>query len=199
MSNAIFPAFDGLTFGVTRAPVWSTTPKQSVSGREYRSANMSYPLYKFKLSYSVLRQTTGFTEFSALVGFFNARKGGFDSFLFTDPDDNAVTAQVIGTGDGVNRVFQLVRTFGGFVEPVFDANSWPLIYVGGVLKSSATDYTPGPTGLITFVSAPGVGVPVTWTGTYYRRMKFSQDSADFTKFLHNLWELKTLEIETVKP
>lgn len=199
MSNAVFPNFPGLTFGVTRTPIWSTTPKRSVSGREFRSANMSYPRYKFKLGYEVLRQKGAYTEFTTLVGFFNARQGAFDSFLFTDPDDNTVAAQVIGTGDGSNKLFQLVRTFGGFVEPVFDANSAPLIYVGGVLKTLTVDYTINTVGLVTFVTAPGAGVSVTWTGTFYRRVKFTQDSAEFAKFMANLWELKTLEIETVKP
>jgi len=160
---------------------------------------MVFPRYRYKLSFTVLRQTTGFTEFSTLVGFFNARNGSFDSFLYTDPDDNTVTAQVLGIGDGSNKLFQLVRTFGGFVEPVYDANSAPLIYWDGVLKTLGTHYTLGATGQVTFVAAPGAGVVVTWSGTYYRRMCFAQDTADFSKFLANLWELKTLEMVTVLP
>lgn len=199
MSNAIFPAFPGLKEDVSRTPQWSTTSKSSVSQREFRSANASYPLYKYKLSYEVLRQTTGFTEFTELTGFFNARRGSFDSFLYVDPDDNTVTAQTIGVGDGANKLFQLARTFGGFVEPVFDANSTPLIYVNGVLKTLTTDYTISATGLVTFVAAPGAALPVTWTGTYYRRVCFTQDTAEFSKFMQNLWTLKTLEFVSVKP
>jgi uncharacterized protein (TIGR02217 family) len=199
MSQALFPTLPGLTFDITREPIWSTTKKTSVSGRRFGVANMSYPRYKYKLSYAFLRQTTGFTEFATLVGFFNARYGDFDSFLFPDPDDYTVTVQPIGLGDGSNKLFQLVRTFGGFVEPVFDANSAPLIYVNGVLKTLTTDYTISTTGLVTFVTAPGVGLAVTWTGTYYRRMYFSQGTAQFNKFMSNLWELKTLEIESWRP
>lgn len=199
MSNAVFPTFPGLTWDATRTPVWSTTHKPSVSQRDFRSANASYPLYKYKLSYEVLRQTTGFAEFTALVGFFNARRGSFDSFLFTDPDDCTVTAQSLGPGDGSNRLFQLVRTFGGFVEPVFDVNSAPLVYLDGVLQTLATNYTVSGTGLVTFVVAPGAGAAATWTGTYYRRICFAQDTAEFNKFMSNLWALKTLELITVKP
>lgn len=39
-------------------------------------------------------------------------------FQFVDPNDNAVVAQPVATGDGGTTVFQLVRTFGGFTEPV---------------------------------------------------------------------------------
>lgn len=199
MTRAILPSFPGISIAVTRTPLWSTTSKKSVSGRGYRSANMSFPLYKLKLSYSVLRQTSGFTEFETLVGFFNARRGSFEAFVFTDPDDNTVTAQVIGAGNGSNTLFQLVRTFGGFVEPVFDFNSAPQIYVAGLLQTLGTHYSVSDTGLVTFVTAPTSGQSVTWTGTYYRTVHFAQDSAEFTKFLHNLWELKTLELETTKP
>lgn len=199
MSNAILPVMPGLTWDYTRVPEWSTTTKSSVSQRSFRTANASFPKYRVKMSYEFLRQYTGFAEMATLVGFFNARNGGFDSFLWTDPDDNTVTAQALGTGDGSNKLFQLVRTFGGYVEPVFDANSAPLIYVNGALKTLTTDYTISTAGLVSFVTAPASTLPVTWTGTYYRRMVFVQDSAEFVKMANGLWGLKSLEMETDKP
>lgn len=199
MSNAVFPTFPGLQWPIARTPIWSTTAKTSVSGRRFASANMSFPRYKFTLSYSFFRQGQGQTELAQMVGFFNARQGDFDSFLFDDADDNSVTAQVIGVGDGANKVFQLVRTFGGFVEPVYTVNSAPLIYLNGVLKTLTTDYTISSTGVVTFVAAPGAGVSVTWTGTYYRRVNFVQSSLEFSKFMSNLHELKKVELETWRP
>lgn len=199
MSNAVFPVMPGLTWDITRVPLWSTTVKTATSGREYRTANWSYPRYRYKMVYAFLRQQTGFTEMAQLAGFFNARQGAFDSFLFTDPDDNSVTAQQIGIGDGSNKLFQLIRSFGGYLEPVFDVHSTPQIYVNGVLKTVTTDYTISATGLVTFVAAPGNTLPVTWTGTYYRRMRFEQDLAEFSAFMSLLWELKTLQLISVKP
>jgi len=199
MGNAIFPTLPGLSIDVTRTPMWATTRKTSISQREFRCANMSFPRYKVKLSFEVLRQTSGYTEFSQLVGFFNARQGGFDSFLWTDPEDNAVTAQIIGIGTGSTTAFQLKRNFGGFAEPVYDVNSAPLIYVNGVLQTLTTHYTISASALVTFVSAPGAALPVTWTGSYYRRMCFLQDKADFSQIVKNLWALKSLELVSVKP
>jgi uncharacterized protein (TIGR02217 family) len=199
MSAAVFPAFIGLEWNITRTPIWSTSKKVSVSGRRFGVANYSFPRYKYKLSYSVLRQNAATTELAQLVGFFNSVYGDFDSFLYTDPDDYTVTAQALGSGDGSNKLFQLLRTFGGFAEPVYDANSAPLIYVNGVLKTLTTDYTISSTGLVTFVAAPGAALPVTWTGTYYRRVFFSQSLLEFNKFLSNLWDLKKLEFESYKP
>ena len=199
MSSAIFPTLPGLTWDIQRTPVWSTTKKTSVSLREFRTANASYPRYKYKLSFEFLRQRTGYTEMATLAGFFNARQGGFDSFLFTDPDDYTVTSQVLGVGDGSNKLLQLVRTWGGFVEPVYDANSAPVIDLGGTVQTLGTHYTLSATGRVTFVTAPGAGVVVNWTGTYYRRLCFNQDAADFSQFTKNLWSLKTLELITAKP
>lgn len=202
MSNAIYPVLPGVTFNTTREPIWSTTKKTSVSGREFRAANFSYPRYKYKLSYEFFRQGShqgiDYAEMATLAGFFNARKGDFDTFLFTDPDDYTVTAQTIGMGDGSNTLFQLVRTWGGFVEPVFDVNSVPQIFVNGALQTLTTHYTLGDSGLVTFVTAPGAALPVTWTGTYYRRMSFVQSMAEFTKFMSNLWSLKTVELISQK-
>ena len=198
MSNAVFPSLPGLQWPIARTPIWSTTTRVSVSGRRVAIANYSYPRYKFTLSYSFLRQGQGTTDLSQMVGFFNARWGDADSFLFDDVDDNTVTAQTIGVGDGANKLYQLVRTFGGFVEPVFVTNSAPLIYVSGVLKTLTTDYTVSTTGLVTFVVAPAAATVVTWTGTYYKRMWFSQSMAEFSKFMSNLWELKKIEIESWK-
>lgn len=182
-----------------RAPIWSTTKKSSVSGRQFRTANYSFPRYKYTMSFSVLRQGGSFTELMQLVGLFNQCQGDFDTFLWTDPDDNSVTTQGFGVGDGSSRLFQLVRVWGGFVEPVYATNSAPLIYVAGTLKTAGADYTVSSTGLVTFTSAPTAGQAITWTGTYYRRCNFSQPSHDYNKFMAQLWDLKKLEIETWRP
>ena len=85
------------------------------------------------------------------------------------------------------------------MEPVFDVNSTPQIFVNGVLQTLTTHYTISATGLVTFVTAPAGALSVTWTGTYYRRMSFLQSTAEFTKFMSNLWSLKTLELISQKP
>ena len=196
MSDAVFPVMPGLTWDITREPFWSTTIKTTVSGREFRSANFSYPRYRHKMVYSVLRQTALLPEMAQLAGFFNARNGSFDSFLFTDPDDCAVTAQTAGVGDGTNKVFQLVRTFGGYVEPVFDVNGAASIFDNAAAPGA---YTLSKGGLITFAAAPVAGHTISWSGAYYRRMRFAADAAQFNQFMAKLWNLQTLELLSVKP
>jgi uncharacterized protein (TIGR02217 family) len=199
MSNLVFPSLPGLEWNVVRAPIFSTTKRASVSGRRFAFANYSFPRYKYTMSFSVLRQGGSYTELQQVVGLFNQCYGDFDTFLWTDPDDYTVTAQPFGSGDASTRSFQLVRTWGGFVEPVYATNGAPQIYLAGVLKTVGTDYTISASGLVTFTVAPGSGVALTWSGQYYRRVNFSQSTLEFNKFLQNLWELKKLEFESWRP
>lgn len=202
MSNAVFPTLAGLSWDVAKTPIWRTAIQSAVSGKELRASLMSYPLWKFSLSYEVLRADSASQELQTLLGFFLGRQGQFDSFLYTDPVDNSVTGQNFGTGDGTTTAFQLVRTYGAggftFTEPVQNVNGTPSIYVAGVLKTAGTDYTIGSTGIVTFTSAPANGAALTWTGNYYFRCRFLQDSADFNQFMYLLFDLQKLEFQSVK-
>lgn len=149
---------------------------------------MAYPKYDIELTFDYL----SLADYQSLGGFFKSRKGKFDSFLFYDQDEGNVTSQSIGTGNGTNKDFQLVRTVGAFTEPCENINGSPAIYLNGVLKTLTTDYTLGATGIVTFVSAPGAGVAVTWTGVYYWRVRFNQDAAEFAQSMKSFFELKKL-------
>ena len=132
MSNAVYPTLPGLAWPVTRTPLWRTTVQTTPSGREWRTSAMAFPRYRYTLTYEFLRSTAAYPHLQTLLGFFNSRRGGYDSFLFSDPDDRTVTAQAFGTGDGVSTQWQLVRTLGGFVEPVYALDGAPQIMVDGV-------------------------------------------------------------------
>lgn len=205
MSSAIFPTLPGLMWDVLKSPTWNTKVQQSVSGKEVRATFFSSPIWKWTLQYEVLRQATAFQEIQSLIGFFNARQGKFDSFLYSDPSDNAVAGQNFGTGNGSATQFQLVRDYGagGFAarENVFDINSGPgapAIRVAGVLKTVTTDYTIGATGIVTFTTAPAAAAALTWDGSYFWRVRFNDDTTDFNNFLNQLWEAKKISFVTAK-
>jgi len=199
MGNAVFPTLPGLMFNQTRTPIWKTITRETVSGREFRTGFMASPRYRFKLQFEFLRQDAVNSEFRTLLGFFNSQQGSMISFLYSDPDDNAVTAQAFGTGDASTTQFQLTRTLGGFAEPVYAVNGTPTIYVNGVAKTAGTDYTIGSTGIVTFTAAPAASAALTWTGSYYWRVRFLQDTTEFNKFMAGLFEAKSIEFESVKP
>lgn len=193
MSSAVFPDLPGIDIKVRKTPIWSTKVQTAVSGRELRAAFYSTPIYKFGLALNVLRSGAE-AEFQSIIGFFNSRRGRFDNFLFADPEDNAVTGEQFGVGTGSTLAFQLTRSVGGNAEPVMNLDGPPDVYVDGVIKAPGGDYNIDAYGMVTFLAAPPVGTVLTWTGGYYYRCRFEQDSMDFDRFLWNLWEAKRVEL-----
>jgi uncharacterized protein (TIGR02217 family) len=197
VSNAVYPSLPGLTFDVLRTPEFKTQTQRSVSGRELRATMQQNPLYTFSLTYDVLRASAALAEFQTLVGFFLARQGSFDSFLFTDPVDNAVTDQGFGAGDGITFNFQLTRAFGGggftFSEPVQNVNALTNIKVSGVTKTSGVDFNINSTGLVSFANAPASNTPLTWSGSFYYRCRFVADTQEASNFMNQLWSAKKVD------
>lgn len=186
MSSAIYPTLPGLSFGVQRTvlppPVQvRTTPSQ----REYRARDATVPRYQYALNYEFLRSSAARAELQTLVGFFNARGGSFEAFSFLDPDDNTVSAQQFGVGDGSTTSFQLLRSFGGFAEPVLDPIAPGEFFIAGQpanllanasfetdtdangLANSWQIYNTGTTGTVSFARVAG------WNGAYAQQISAS--------------------------
>lgn len=128
MSNAVFPSILGVAWDAKKTPVFATKIQSAVSGKELRLAYMATPLWQYTLNYEVLRSDAR-ADLQTLLGFFLARQGSFDSFLYTDPNDSAVAAQLFGVGDGTTTAFQLLKSYGGYNEPVQSVNGAPLVFV----------------------------------------------------------------------
>jgi uncharacterized protein (TIGR02217 family) len=195
MSNYVFPVLAGLSWNVTKTPMWSTKVQVATSGKELRSAWFSAPKYTFKLKYDVLRAATAFSELQSLMGFFNNRQGSYDSFLYSDPSDNAVANQAFGTGNGVATVFPLHRTYGSNNELTMNINAITGIYDNGtpvVQGPGAGKYTIDTLGNVTFGTAPVAAHNLTATYSYYYRCRFAADVGDFENFMYNLWTLQEL-------
>jgi uncharacterized protein (TIGR02217 family) len=201
MSLAVFPALTGLEYPVVRTPIFRTLTQETASGMETRAALMLYPRWRWTLSFNFLRDDAN-DEFRTLLGFFLARQGSFDAFAFEDTDDNAVTAQPLGQGDGTNRSFQLVRSLGGYTEPLLAPKGGAtdvVVKVGGVaLTASDWSYSTATPGMVVLNAAPGHGVGVTADINYYWPVRFLADQYDFAKFMNRLWEQKKLDFISVK-
>jgi uncharacterized protein (TIGR02217 family) len=210
---AIFPTLPGLGWSVSKAPRFATRIQRAVSGRELRVVDQPNPTWIWTLTYAVLRDEhdtratsgpgVGYDELRTLMGFFLQQQGALQPFLFNDPTDDTVSAQPIGTGDGSTTVFQLVRSMGvglpsgGFAEPIIAPNVVSAIYFDGIVQSAA-EYSVDPaTGLVTFTAPPPAGQIITADFTYYFRVRFADDTADFENFLYQLWALKQLKLQSI--
>ncbi len=203
MSTSVFPALPGLGWSVDKQPEFSSLVRTAVNGQETRIALWAAPKWHFKLTYDILRADLAYQELQILAGFFLQRLGQFDSFLYADPDDSSVVGQPLGAGDGSTKTFQLIRTFGGFVEPVRAPNlgATLTVYVDNIAMEPST-YTIGAwgstaPGLITFTTAPAAAKLVKADFSYYFPVRFAADLAEFSQFMHQLWELKQIELVSV--
>jgi len=197
------PTLAGLSWSRHKKPGFSTRVASHVSGREVRVALMAYPLYEFEAVYNGLTSSAslfaglGASSLQTLMGFFLQLQGQFGTFLYTDPDDNAVTGQAFATGDGQTAPFTIERSLGGFLEPVGWVTTLSNVYLNGVHQSSGFSLTPPNT--LTFTSAPGSGVVVSADFAYAFQCRFLEDQMDFEEFMANLWKLHSMKFRSVKP
>jgi uncharacterized protein (TIGR02217 family) len=195
----VFPFLTGQSFLQLKTPVWSTATVTSVSGVERRRALWSYPIWKFKVAYEVLRDGPSYLELQRLWLFFNTHQGSFKEFFYYDRFDHSVLGQPIGTGDGVTTAFQLKRSISiganTFTEPVMGVSGTPTIYVNGTPTSA---YTIGPLGILTFTSAPAAAASITWDGSFFFLCRFVKDELTTQQMMNGLWSEQGLELISVK-
>jgi uncharacterized protein (TIGR02217 family) len=219
MSYQVYPGINvirGLTWKITRTPMWETLSTRMSSGKEFRLSYWTYPLWKWELEYNYLKDNPNDlvsgnvdTDLVILQGFFNQMAGQFQIFLFDDVNNgdqpgagpwDSVTGQAIAAGDGVTTTFQLIRTSGGFPEAIQAPYTVPppTVYLNGAVQSYGTNYSVDGFGNIIFASAPGSGVAITADFGYYWPVRFGSDELDFETQLYQLWQLKKITLQQVR-
>jgi Conserved hypothetical protein 2217 (DUF2460) len=119
-----------LAWSVIRAPNWGTRLQRAISGRELRVSDYANPIFKFTLTFEVLRSPSDvragagigpawyaggggsppFNEFDTLIAFFNQQQGAAIPFLWDDVTDNNLQYTVRFTKDALefeNFLYQL--------------------------------------------------------------------------------------------
>lgn len=177
-----------LAFGASGGPVRTTHITTLANGAEHRNA----PHAQSRRHYNAAAGLKSHEDLQKLVAFFEARHGQLYSFRFKDPMDHlscqtgqtpAATDQIIGTGDGESRHFQLSKSYGdaaGFyhrniTKPVAGSVSMAL---DGAAVAEA-DYTIDLlTGSLTCGSAPPEGVIITAGFAFDVAVRFATDRLD---------------------
>lgn len=200
----VFPSnISGLTFNSVRAMLWRTRYQESLTGKVTTFSTQKYPIVEWTLTYELLNQNAASDELKKIEGLFTAKQGSAGTFLYVDPAFNTMSAEPFGTGDGAKKSFQLVARYGnagGPSVPEIVQSLQPLpalqVFDNGTLVSSA-NYSVGPSGLVTFNSAPLSGHALTWTGAFYYVCRFETDELDLDEFMYRLHELKTVKFRSV--
>ena len=208
----IFPSLHPGYSVIKRVKAGSTLVARAGSGRQVRAQLWVYPMWEWDIPWEYLPdfQGSGVTasDFKTLVGMFLAEAGAYGGFLYQDPDENSVTGQNTGTGDGTTLTFTLFKSFGlssgSGTEPIGYLNQGAAfnVYVNGTLKTIATDYTVDVSTpyaqTITFSTAPGAGLPITVDMSFYYYVHFKDDVYDFENFMHRLWAQKKITLESLR-
>lgn len=131
------------------------------SGAEERNARWADSRRSYNAGYGV----KSLEDLHAVIAFFEERRGRLHGFRWRDHADwkscapeaiPAATDQVIGSGDGITRTFQLVKTYGGAFAPWQRRITKPvqgsiLVAVDGMTKSEGVHYSADTsTGIVTF-------------------------------------------------
>lgn len=180
-----------IAYGSAGGPEYSTDIVITHGGYEQRNVNWSQARAKYNVAHGVKTQS----QLDALIAFFRARKGRADGFRFKDWSDYKATAQAIGTGNGTNKIFQLVKTYssGSIVETrtiTKPIASTLAVYVNAILQAGSAYALDSVTGKITFVTAPANGAVVTADFEFDVPVRFDTDrlSATLDSYGVNSWK-----------
>ena len=152
-----------IALGSTGGPERRTEIVTLGSGREQRNQRWARSRRRYNAGYGVKT----LDDLSEVIAFFEARRGRLHGFRFRDPLDNKSCApggiiqpvdQPIGTGDGTNAAFQLLKRYGSgedayareIAKPVEGSVS---VAVEGIIKVEGLDYTINhATGIVSFLA-----------------------------------------------
>lgn len=179
-----------IAYGSSGGPEYSTEIVITHSGYEQRNINWAQARARYNVAHGIKTQA----QLDALIAFFRARKGRADGFRFKDWSDYRAAAQVIGTGNGSNKIFYLVKTYtsGSITEtrsitkPVVGTLA---VYVNSVLQAGSSYSLDSATGKITFVTAPANAAIITADFEFDVPVRFDTDrlSATLDSYSVNSW------------
>ncbi|MFN4288969.1 MAG: TIGR02217 family protein [Brevundimonas sp.] len=173
-----------LAFGSSVGVEHRTEVASLASGFERRSSPWSCGRRRYLIGAGL----RSLADMGALMAFFEARHGRLYGFRFRDISDEASAPpgqepmaddQSLGTGNGSQRSFALVKHYGHSLRPITKPVAGSVkVAVAGVETSTFTlDET---TGIVTFDVAPASGATVTAGFRFDVPVRFDTDRIDVT-------------------
>lgn len=194
--EVLFP--EDISYGSGGGPKFKTTIFEADSGYEQRNIGWSKTRAEYDVSQGIKNQD----QMDVLTAFFYARWGRAYGFRFKDWNDYKLVQQVIATGDGVTKDFQIIKTYLSgqlesgenyyYVRDIRKVN-WGTISgvtVGVSVVINGTDYTVNEnTGVMTFVNAPPNGAEIKiGYGEFHVPVRFDNDQLNAT---HEFWNTQS--------
>jgi hypothetical protein len=205
-----FPSLIGLGYDVKWTPTFFNQSQKTLTGASIDIGLASSPLHTFEFTYNFLRSDATNYELQNLMGFYQLMGGQLGRFLYDNPDDDSVTGQEIGIGDGTTTSFLLTRTLGAGIwgdnalEPIgyFNFDAGQTVRIGGTVFAPSNytinATTPG-NQILTFTTVtPGSGQAITIDYSYFYFCKFAEDAPVFAKFANLFWAIQKVAIQNCR-
>lgn len=180
---------DDIGRGARGGPERRTQIVALASGAEERNASWANSRRRYDVAYGLRRAD----DLAKVVAFFEARNGRLYGFRFKDWGDyksclpsQAPTPfdQVLGTGDGTTRAFQLVKRYASGAQVWTRSITKPVAGTVRVARDGVeaqTGWSLDPeTGSVTFTIAPAAGVVITAGFEFDVPVRFDSDVLDVT-------------------
>lgn len=176
-----------LALGVSGGPVRKTEIVNLSNGREQRNGRWR----NSRRSYDAGSGVKSVADLYEVLAFFEARGGQLYGFRFRDPVDFkscaplvavSATDQVIGLGDGLRTVFQLVKTYadagGGFERMIAKPVPGSVVVAVDGARLGEGWRVDDVTGVLTFAVAPAPGAVVAAGYEFDVPVRFDIDRID---------------------
>lgn len=184
----------GQDYGSSGGPTFSTSVVRTESGVDHPVSRWNDPRHEFNAQEDV----RSYEDLAAIRAFYIARKGPANGFRYKDWQDYhshptspghtgapGMQDQLLGTGDGVDTTFQLIKTYASGPTTYTRAITKPVsgtvrAWVNGAPFVEGVDYTVSySTGVITFATAPAAGHAVHASFEYDVPVRFVNDRQMF--------------------
>jgi uncharacterized protein (TIGR02217 family) len=198
---------DDISRGARGGPERRTQVVELASGDEERNASWADSRRRYDAAYGIRRSD----DLAAVIAFFEARNGRLHGFRWKDWGDwksslpsTPVTPidQVLGTGDGEVKTFQLVKRYESGAQAWLRRIVKPVEGTVRVVRSGV-EATSGwsvdtTTGVVTFGTAPAAGVLVTAGFEFDVAVRFDTDRLDVTWDLDRLGSIASIPLVEVR-
>jgi uncharacterized protein (TIGR02217 family) len=202
-------AFDDVIFPLeigrdaTAMAEFSTNVVMTLSGHERRNSSWS----DARLGYDVGPGVRSERELGILLDFFRARHGPAIGFRFADPFDfssNGMTDvptmsdQQLGTGDGFQTRFALVKHYGDASQVRRITRPRPATVVVAVNGALATGWTMQEPGTVVFETAPHSGAVVTAGFCFDVPVRFAEDRLEVSRATFGAGDMPSVSLVEIK-
>lgn len=187
--------------GAVGGPRFMTQIQVAISGHEQRIADWDQARGEWDIAYGIRTEA----DLMAVIKLFRARSGRLEPFRFKDWSDYSVTGQAIGTGDGVEDTYRLIKSYTDTVNTHNRAISHPIsgtvtIYVNAVAQTETTHYVLNyQTGFFVFTGGniPANGHAITADFQFDVPVRFDSDHLKISMRESGLGEIPPITITEV--